>query len=146
MPEYIKTVLNGLKAVINQKLSKSEALKTFIKKGDKIPWNNIEDAPNVGTLVANFSYSDGAWHCNKTYAEIRKAFPNVIGVGVFAHDAYTPCSMLVVDKTGATFLDNSIVPISADELAYVQTMYTVNTDGSVDRTQYIFKFDARLER
>lgn len=145
MPEYIKTMLNGLKVVINQKLSKSEAFKTFIKKSDKIPWDNIKDAPNVGTLVVNFSYSDGVWHCDKTYDEIIKAYPNVIGVGKFSYDTCTPCLISFADKTGASFVDANIQPAGADELAYVQTMYTVNPAGSVDRTQYIFKFDARFE-
>ena len=145
MPEYIKTMLNGLKVVINQKLSKSEAFKTFIKKSDKIPWANIKDAPNVGTLVANFSYSDGAWHCDKTYGEIIKAYPNVIGVGLFSYDGYTPCSTLIVDKTGATFVDNAIRPITANELMYTQTTFTVKPDESVDRTQYVYKFDARFD-
>lgn len=144
MPEYIKTMLNGLKVVINQKLSKSEAFKTFIKKSDKIPWDNIKDAPNVGTLVVNFSY-DGVWHCDKTYGEIIKAYPNVIGMGGFSYDGYTPCLITVADKTVAAFVYNDIIPASADELTYVRTTYTVEPDGSVDRTQLVFKFDARFE-
>lgn len=143
---FMETLFNTIKQALDTKLSKSDALNLFMKKDEKISWDKIENAPNVSTLVVQISYSYeyGAWVADKTYDEIRRAYPNVMAIALFGDGTgiSTPRWISGINNSRAFFSANTITKVTDDKSFYSYTEYSIlSEDNSVERKEYYHYFD-----